>query len=97
MPKAYWIGAYDAIRDPEKLKAYAEAASPVLAEHGGRILARGGASATFEGAEKQRIVVVEFPSMEAAQACYASSGYRAAHDLLGDGAERQLFAVEGVD
>ena len=26
MPKAYWIGAYDAIDDPDKLKAYAEGA-----------------------------------------------------------------------
>ena len=24
MPKAYWIGAYDAINDPDKLKAYAK-------------------------------------------------------------------------
>ena len=24
MPKAYWIGAYDAIDDPDKLKAYAQ-------------------------------------------------------------------------
>jgi len=97
MPKAYWISSYDAIHDPDKLKAYAEAASPVLAEHGDRVLARGGASATFEGNEKLRVVVIEFPSMEAAEACYASPGYKAAHALLGDGAERDLFAVEGVD
>ncbi len=97
MPKAYWIGAYDAIKDAEKLKAYAEAAGPVLAEHGGKILARGGASRTFEGKEKQRIVVIEFPTMEAAETCYSSDGYQAAHDLLGDGAARDLFAVEGAE
>ena len=44
MPKAYWIAAYDAINDPDKLKAYADAARPVLGEFGGRILARGGRS-----------------------------------------------------
>lgn len=97
MPKAYWIGAYDAIDDADKLKAYAEAAGPALKEHGGRILARGGKSATFEGNEKQRIVVVEFPSLEAARACYASPAYQAAHNLLGDGAVRDLYAVEAAD
>ncbi|MEE8352119.1 MAG: DUF1330 domain-containing protein [Rhodospirillales bacterium] len=97
MPKAYWIGAYDAINDPEKVKAYVEAAGPVLIEHGGKILARGGRSATFEGVEKVRIVVVEFPDLETAETCYASDGYRAAHALLGDGGVRELFAVEGAE
>ncbi len=97
MPKAYWIAGYDAINDPEKVKAYVEAAGPVLAEHGGKILARGGRSVSFEGNEKVRIVVVEFPDLETAEACYNSDGYRAAHDLLGDGGVRELFAVEGVE
>ncbi len=97
MPKAYWIGAYDAIDDADKLKAYAQDAGPALAEHGGKILARGGRSVSFEGNEKVRIVVVEFPDLETAEACYNSDGYRAAHDLLGDGGVRELFAVEGVE
>jgi len=97
MPKAYWISAYDAIDDPDKLKAYVEAAGPVLADHGGKIIARGGRSTTFEGNEKVRVVVVEFPSLEAAEACYTSDGYRAAHAKLEDGGVRELFAVEGVD
>ena len=96
MPKAYWIGAYDAIDDPDKLKAYAQDAGPALAEHGGKILARGGRSATFEGMEKLR-VVVEFPSLEAAEACYNSDAYRAAHAKLEDGGVRDLYVVEGVE
>ncbi len=97
MPKAYWIAAYDAINDPEKVKAYVEAAGPVLGDHGGRILARGGRSVSFEGNEKARVVVVEFPDLETAEACYNSDGYRAAHALLGDGGVRELFAVEGTE
>jgi uncharacterized protein (DUF1330 family) len=97
MPKAYWIGAYDAINDPDKLKAYAESAGPALTEHGGKILARGGASTTFEGTEKKRIVVVEFPSLDAAETCYHSDAYRAAHAKLEDGGVRDLYVVEGVE
>ena len=96
MPKAYWIGAYDAIDDPDKLKAYAVGAGPALAEHGGKILARGGRSVTFEGTDKLRVVVVEFPSLEAAEACYNSDSYRAAHAKLEDGGVRDLYVVEGV-
>ena len=96
MPKAYWIGAYDAIDDADKLKAYAQDAGPALAEHGGKILARGGRLATFEGMEKLR-VVVEFPNLEAAEACYDSDAYRAAHAKLGDGGRRDLYVVEGVE
>ena len=96
MPKAYWIGAYDAIGDADKLKAYAQDAGPALAEHGGKILARGGRSATFEGMEKLR-VDVEFPNLEAAKACYDSDAYRAAHAKLGAGGRRDLYVVEGVE
>jgi uncharacterized protein (DUF1330 family) len=97
MPKAYWIGAYDAIDYPDKLKAYAEGAGPALIEHGGRILARGGRSVTFEGTEKLRVVVVEFPNLAAAEACYNSDAYRAAHAKLEDGGVRDLYVVEGVE
>ena len=97
MPKAYWIGAYDAIDDPDKLKAYAEGAGPALIEHGGKILARGGRSVSFEGTEKVRVVVVEFPSLEAAEACYNSGAYRAAHAKLEDGGVRDLYVVEGEE
>ncbi len=97
MPKAYWIGAYSAINDEDKLKAYAEGAGPALIEHGGKILARGGRSVSFEGTEKLRVVVVEFPSLEAAEACYNSDAYRAAHAKLEDGGVRDLYVVEGVE
>ena len=97
MPKAYWIAAYDAINDPDKLKAYAEDAGPALVEHGGKILARDGRSVSFEGTEKLRVVVVEFPSLEAAEACHNSDAYRAAKAKLEDGGVRDLFAVEGKE
>jgi len=97
MPKAYWIGAYDSIDYEEKLKAYAADAGPALLAHGGKILARGGRSVTFEGTEKLRVVVVEFPNLETAEACYNSDAYRAAHAKLEDGGVRDLYVVEGVE
>ncbi len=52
---------------------------------------------TFEGTEKVRAVVIEFPGLEAAEACYNSGTYRAAHAKLEDAAVREVFIVEGAE
>ncbi len=52
---------------------------------------------SFEGTKKLRVVVVEFPSLEAAEACYNSDAYQAAKAKLEDGGVRDLFAVEGTE
>lgn len=97
MPKAYWVGAHMTIKDPEKLKAYAEAAGPAIAAHGGTFLARGGRVASLEGFEQSRAVVTEFPSFEAAVACYNSEAYQAAHAKLDGVVDRDIFVVEGLE
>ena len=94
MPKAYWVGAHMTIKDPEKMKAYAEAAGPAIAAHGGRFLAR---VASLEGFEQTRAVVTEFPSFEAAVECYNSDAYQAAHAKLDGGVDRDIFVVEGLE
>ncbi len=96
MPKAYWISAYRAVNDPAKLAEYAKLAGPSLTAAGGKFLARGEAAAVMEAGLKQRTVILEFESVAAAQAAYASAGYKAALAALGDGAERDIRIVEGV-
>ena len=44
-----------------------------------------------------RAVVIEFPSIEAAIKTHDSPGYQAALKALGDGAERDLRIVEGLE
>ena len=41
MSKAYWVSTYRAVKDPDKLAAYAKLAGPALTGGGGRFLARG--------------------------------------------------------
>ena len=41
MSKAYWVSTYRAVKNTEKLAAYAALAGPALAAAGGRFLARG--------------------------------------------------------
>jgi len=97
MAKAYWISAYRAVRDPEALAAYAKLAGPALQAAGGRFLARGLPARVYEGGLSQRLVILEFESVAQAIAAHDSPGYQQALGALGDGAERDLRIVEGVD
>jgi uncharacterized protein (DUF1330 family) len=96
MPKAYWISVYRAVKDPDKLAAYAKLAGPALTAAGGRFLARGEPAKVYELGMKQRTVLLEFESVEQAVAAHDSPAYRAALAALGDGAEREIRIVEGV-
>ena len=97
MAKAYWISNYRSISNSEALAAYAKLAGPALTAAGGKFLARSEAAATKEAGLKQRTVLIEFESVEAALAAYNSSGYKEALDALGtDAAERDIRIVEGV-
>lgn len=96
MAKAYWISAYRAIKDPNKLAAYAKLAGPALSSNGGRFLARGEPAKVFELGLKQRTVLIEFESVEHAVAAYNSPAYKEALAALGDGAEREIRIIEGI-
>lgn len=93
---AYWINEFIEVRDPDKVAAYARLATSAIADAGGRFLARGMPEAVFEHGRETRTVVIEFPSVEAARACYDSPAYRTALEALGDGADRDIRIVPGV-
>ena len=42
-------------------------------------------------------MISEFPSVEQARAAYESDGYKTALTALGDGAERDVRIVEGLE
>ncbi|MEZ5869919.1 MAG: DUF1330 domain-containing protein [Defluviimonas denitrificans] len=92
---AYWI-AHVTVTDARAYAAYQAQARGVFEAHGGRFLARGGRAVTLEGAAFARHVIVEFPSIEDAQACYASDQYRAARALRRGAAEVQIAIVEDM-
>jgi uncharacterized protein (DUF1330 family) len=97
MPKAYWVTCYRSINNPDKLAAYAKLAAPATVPFGAKYLARATPAATFEAGLKQRIVITEFPSVEQAIAAHNSPAYQEAIRVLGDGAERDVRIVEGLE
>ncbi|MDO5369326.1 DUF1330 domain-containing protein [Paracoccus sp. (in: a-proteobacteria)] len=96
MPKAYWI-AHVTIDDPDAYQAYRQANAAAFAKYGGRFLVRGGPQAVMEGAVRPRAVVIEFPSMQAAQDCYRSPEYQAALALRQPVSTADLIIAEGYD
>ena len=96
MAKGYWINCFRAIKDPAKVDAYRKLAGPVMEATGAKFLVRGDPAKVYEAGIVGRVVVIEFPSVEAAIAAHDSPGYQAALKALGDGAERDLRIVEGL-
>jgi uncharacterized protein (DUF1330 family) len=96
MAKAYWITCYREISDPAKLAAYAKLAGPSIEAGGGRFLARGTAAKAYEAGQSERVVVIEFDSVEQAIGVYDSPGYRVALAALEGGAVRDVRIVSGV-
>jgi len=92
---AYLISEID-VTDSTAYEPYKKAASESIAKHGGKYVVRGGKSIALEGAAPKRIIVLEFPSMEAAQAFHQSPDYQAAIPLRKKAAANsRLFIVEG--
>ena len=71
-------------------------AIPAFEPFGARLLARGNAAAAYERGLKERILIIEFPSLERAIAAHDSPAYQKALEALGDGAVRDVRIVEGV-
>lgn len=93
---AYWISTYREVLDHGKVAAYAKIAGPLLQAAGGKFLARGLAATAYEDGMRTQTVIIEFESVEAAIAAHDSPEYRAALDVLGEGARRDLRIVPGV-
>ncbi|SEF32300.1 DUF1330 domain-containing protein [Variovorax sp. NFACC27] len=97
MAKAYWISAYRAIKDTDKLAAYAKLAAPAITAGGGRFLARGLPAKVYEHGLAERTTLIEFDSVAQATTVHDSPAYQAALAALGDGAERDMRIVEGAE
>ena len=93
-PKGYWIG-HVTVDDPQAYQAYRAANAAAFEKFGGKFLVRGGAQELVEGDLRPRAVVIEFPSLAAARACYLSPEYQHALALRTPVSEADLCIVEG--
>lgn len=84
------------VLNAEAFETYRMRAAPVIAKYGGRYLARNGEVRVLEGEWHPRtMVVVEFPSLEQAEAWYRSPEYAHALEVRDVALKRNLILVDG--
>jgi uncharacterized protein (DUF1330 family) len=95
---AAYVIAQVKVTDSERYAEYVKRAPEVVASYGGRYLARGGQTASIEGPEvTERVVILEFPDLEQAVACFKSAAYEEAKKFRLGAAEMRLLAVDGYE
>ena len=95
---AYVIVGVD-VDDPEAYADYSRDVPATLEPYGGRFLVRGGSFSVLEGAwPSSRIVVLEFPGVDQANAWHESTEYQAILPIRQQHARTHfMVVVEGVD
>jgi len=96
MPKGYWVARVD-VRDDAAYKMYVSTNAEAFTKFGARFIVRGGPYEAVEGTARARNVVIEFPSYEAALACYRSPEYRRAMAFRRGASEADLVIIGGYD
>ena len=85
------------VTDPATMEEYRKLLPATLAPYGGRFIVRGGAHQTVEGDWKpNRLVILEFPTLEQAKRWYDSEQYREPKAMRLRAARTNLVMVEGV-
>ncbi len=85
------------VTDPARYEEYRAEAPATIERYGGRYLARGGAVEVLEGDwDPQRLVVLEFESMERFREWYDSPEYAPLRRLRGEATATQFAVVEGL-
>ena len=100
-PPAYLIGQID-VSDPEGYaKEYLPKAKEIIKSHGGQLVAAAGAAGgsqvvAIDGAAPKRVVIYEYPSMEALRAWRNDPAYVQVRHVGEKYAKYNTFAVEGA-
>ena len=85
------------VNDPERYEEYKKLAPPAIAAYGGKYLARGGKSEKLEGNwEPNRVVILEFESIEKAKEWIDSTEYSEARALRNKTASSDMIVVEAL-
>ena len=86
------------IHDPETYKDYMHLTPAAIAAYDGKFIVRGGKNESLEGNwNPQRIVVLEFPSVERAKQWWHSEEYAPAKKIRQATASTKMIVVEGFE
>ncbi|HEY3813704.1 MAG TPA: DUF1330 domain-containing protein [Caulobacteraceae bacterium] len=84
------------VDDPDAYEAYRSRTADIIAQYGGKFIVRGGKIEVREGEfRRNRMVVLEFPSLDAARTFYESPEYQAIIALRTRASAADIVLVEG--
>lgn len=92
----YMVFTREKTLDATEMATYSQQVGETLADHPIKILAAYGRQEVVEGPEVEGVVILEFPSFEAAKAWYDSPEYRKVREHRFRGAEYRGVIVEGI-
>ena len=93
---AYIVASVN-VTDPEKYKNYMALSPAAIDAAGGKFIVRGGNPEILEGDwSRPRVVIIEYPTREAAKAFYDSALYVTARAEREGAAEFSMIVVDGV-
>ncbi len=96
MPNAYLIANVD-VHDPVQYEEYKKLSTLAMKAHGAEVCIRGGRVEVMEGDwAPSRVVMLKFPSMDAARTFYNSTEYAAAIQARQGIADMRMIIVEGA-
>jgi uncharacterized protein (DUF1330 family) len=85
------------VTNPEQYEDYRRLSTLAMKAHGAEVLVRGGKTTVLEGDwAPERVVLLKFPTPEAAQAFYDSPEYGAARQAREGIAVMRMVLIEGV-
>ena len=85
------------VTDPVKFEEYKKLVPATIAAFGGKYLARGGRAEMLEGGwDPERVVILEFPTLERAREWWASEAYRQPKAMRQRCATTRMIVVESV-
>lgn len=96
MAKGYWIARLN-VDDQAAYASYRALNAVAFAKFGGRFIVRGGPYMLAKGEGREHNVVIEFPSGDAARACFASPEYQAALKYLAGAGPTDLVIIDGYE
>lgn len=85
------------VRDPERMNAYGAAAAPIVAAHGGEVVARGQFAEALLGEGSSHVTgIMRFPSADAIRSWFDSPEYRALTDLRDAAGEMEFLVYQAL-
>jgi uncharacterized protein (DUF1330 family) len=96
LPSAYILANVD-VKDPAAYEEYKRLSTIAMKAHGAEVCVRGGKTEVLEGDwTPNRVVLLKFPSIEAAKAFNASPEYAAARKAREGIAVMRMVLIEGT-